>query len=63
MLWLNGDVVFDPRLLERIDPLIRQDTSFVCVNTAAVGDEEVKYRVDDYGFVTVLSKDGNRRAR
>jgi choline kinase len=56
MLWLNGDVVFDGELLRRIAPLIRQDASFVCVNTAAVGDEEVKYRVDRDGFVTVLSK-------
>lgn len=56
MLWLNGDVVFDPALLARIAPLIADDVSFVCVNTAAVGDEEVKYRVDGDGFVTVLSK-------
>jgi choline kinase len=56
MLWLNGDVVFDGGLLARIAPLIRQDVSFVCVNTAAVGEEEVKYRVDRDGYVTVLSK-------
>jgi choline kinase len=56
MLWLNGDVVFDPGLLDRILPMVRRDVSFVCVNTAAVGEEEVKYRVDDDGFVTVLSK-------
>jgi choline kinase len=56
MLWLNGDVVFDAGLLDRILPMIRRDVSFVCVNTAAVGEEEVKYRVDDDGFVTVLSK-------
>jgi choline kinase len=56
MLWLNGDVVFDAGLLLRIAPLIRQDVSFVCVNTAVVGEEEVKYRVDRDGFVTVLSK-------
>jgi choline kinase len=56
MLWLNGDVVFDPRVLDRILPMIRRDASFVCVNAATVGEEEVKYRVDDDGFVTVLSK-------
>ena len=56
MLWLNGDVVFDAPLLDRIMPAIRRDVSFVCVNTAAVGDEEVTYRVDERGFVTVLSK-------
>jgi len=49
-------VVFDAGLLDRIVPMIRRDVSFVCVNTAAVGEEEVKYRVDGDGFVTVLSK-------
>lgn len=56
VLWLNGDVVFDPRLLERIKPHLAAQRSFVCVNTAAVGDEEVKYRVDSNGFITELSK-------
>jgi len=56
VLWLNGDVVFDGALLDHVAPLVREDVSFVCVNTAAVGEEEVKYRVDDDGFVTVLSK-------
>jgi len=56
MLWLNGDVVFDPRLLESIKPSIDADETFVCVNTAAVGDEEVKYRADACGYVTELSK-------
>lgn len=56
VLWLNGDVVFDGRLLGKVAPLVAAEQSFVCVNDAACGDEEVKYRVDDYGFVTVLSK-------
>jgi choline kinase len=56
VLWLNGDVVFDPGLLTRIAPLIAADRTFVCVNTAAVGDEEVKYRVGQDGYVTALSK-------
>ena len=56
MLWLNGDVVFDAGLLDRIRPLIDRGISFVCVNTEAVAEEEVKYRVDEDGFVTVLSK-------
>ena len=33
-----------------------QDTSFVCVNTAAVGEEEVKYTVDEVGNIRDLSK-------
>lgn len=56
VLWMNGDVVFDPRVLDRVQPLIESDTSFICVNTAAVGDEEVKYTVDDEGYVALLSK-------
>jgi len=56
ILWLNGDVVFDPRLFERVRPMIEVDRTFVCVNAAVVGEEEVKYRVDAEGFVTELSK-------
>ena len=56
VLWFNGDVVFDPKVLDRLLPLIEADQSFVCVNHAAVGEEEVKYTVDDAGFVRELSK-------
>jgi choline kinase len=56
VLWLNGDVVFDPEVLRRVVPLIEQGQSFVCVNTASVGDEEVKYTVDADGYVEEISK-------
>lgn len=56
VLWMNGDVVFDPLLLTRCLPSLDADTSFICVNTAAVGEEEVKYTVDDHGYVALLSK-------
>lgn len=56
VLWMNGDVVFDPELLNRLKPLISTDTSFVVVNTAKVGDEEVKYTLDAGGNVAELSK-------
>jgi choline kinase len=56
VLWMNGDVVFDPRILERLRPLVASGTTFVCVNTAAVAEEEVKYTVDADGFVRELSK-------
>jgi choline kinase len=56
VLWMNGDVVFDPMVLERVKDLIARDQSFICVNTAVVGDEEVKYTVDEEGFVDRLSK-------
>ena len=56
VLWLNGDVVFDARVLERISERIKNEKSFVCVNTAAVGEEEVKYTVNGNGFINSLSK-------
>ncbi|MCH9850720.1 MAG: phosphocholine cytidylyltransferase family protein [Actinomycetia bacterium] len=56
VLWMNGDVVFDPQVLDKVSDLMQSDTSFICVDTAAVGDEEVKYTVDDDGYVDELSK-------
>ena len=56
VLWMNGDVVFDPQVLEKVSDLMQSDTPFICVDTAAVGDEEVKYTVDDDGYVDELSK-------
>ena len=56
VLWMNGDVVFDPQVLEKVSDLMEADTSFICVDTAVVGDEEVKYTVDDDGYVDELSK-------
>ncbi len=56
VLWLNGDVVFDPAVLELALPYLREDQSFVCVDTNTVADEEVKYTLDGDGFVRELSK-------
>ncbi|MBU6243882.1 MAG: NTP transferase domain-containing protein [Actinomycetales bacterium] len=56
VLWMNGDVVFDPAVLRRAAPLMDAETSFVCVNTSAVAEEEVKYAVDDSGAICLLSK-------
>ena len=56
VLWMNGDVVFDPSILQRCITVMDAGESFVCVNTAAVGEEEVKYTVDAKGFVRDLSK-------
>jgi choline kinase len=56
VVWLNGDVVFDPAVLDVMAPLIEADESFVCVNTAVVGEEEIKYTVDAEGYVAELSK-------
>ena len=56
VLWMNGDVVFDPRVLERVSDRIRNEKSFVCVNTSATAEEEVKYTVDGKGNINALSK-------
>ena len=56
VLWMNGDVVFDPQVLERVTDLMSDGQSFICVNTAVVGEEEVKYTVDAHGYVDRLSK-------
>ena len=56
VLWLNGDVVFDTGILESVSKYVTADESFVCVNTATVADEEVKYTVDADGYIKELSK-------
>jgi L-glutamine-phosphate cytidylyltransferase len=55
-LWLNGDVVFDGMVLEKIKPFIKKEISFVCVNKSRVGEEEVKYTIDGNGHIRELSK-------
>jgi CDP-glycerol glycerophosphotransferase len=56
VLWMNGDVVFDPAVLEHAMPFVRADESFVCVDTSTVADEEVKYTLDGNGYIRELSK-------
>lgn len=55
VLWFNGDVVFDEKLLDILLPHINDNTSFVAVNTSKVGDEEVKYTLKG-AFINKLSK-------
>lgn len=57
VLWLNGDVVFDPKLLQTIQPLIDRDNSFICVDQSTVSAEEVKYTVSANGKISSLSKE------
>jgi CDP-glycerol glycerophosphotransferase len=56
VLWLNGDVVFVPGLLDELRTHIDANRSFVAVNTDSVADEEVKYTLDDDGYIKELSK-------
>lgn len=54
-LWLNGDVVFDAKLLTVLKPYLKNKQSFVAVNTSTVADEEVKYSLKG-NFINELSK-------
>ena len=56
VLWMNGDVVYDPEVLKRVKPQIDANHSFIVVNTSKVSDEEVKYTLDTDGFISELSK-------
>ncbi|WP_434612864.1 NTP transferase domain-containing protein [Arthrobacter sp. A5] len=56
VLWMNGDVVFDPDILNMLAPYIKRDESFITVDVSSVSDEEVKYTVDDEGRIQELSK-------
>lgn len=56
VLWMNGDVVFDPEMLTFLTPYIQADQSFIAVDTSVVADEEVKYTVDESGHIEQLSK-------
>jgi choline kinase len=56
VVWMNGDVVFDPEVLRRLQPFLAEDRSAIAVNTAATAEEEVKYTVGADGSVRQLSK-------
>lgn len=56
VLWMNGDVVFDPEALERAAKVVARDQSFISVNTEKVSEEEVKYTTDAEGYINELSK-------
>jgi choline kinase len=56
LLWLNGDLAFDRQVLALLRPHLLRDETFVCVNAAAVGEEEVKYSLDATGHISELSK-------
>jgi choline kinase len=56
VVWMNGDVVFEPAILKRLQANIDAGQTAIAVNTSAVSDEEVKYTVDAKGMVKELSK-------
>lgn len=53
VLWLNGDVVFRPAILEG---MLQANRTAMMVNQTAVGEEEVKYRADAHGQIVEVSK-------
>ena len=54
ILWLNGDIVFDHRVIGR---LLDYGKSCMAVNSAKVDDEEVKYKTNKSGYVIEISKE------
>ena len=53
VLWLNGDVVFDEKVLK---PIIDFNGSCMAVNTNSVAEEEVKYNMNENGTIRQVSK-------
>lgn len=54
LLWVNGDVVFHPSILDQILAL---NKTCMVVNVGSVGEEEVKYRTDRQGYILEVSKE------
>lgn len=53
ILWVNGDVVYDPEVVEAV---LRVGGNAVAVNCTRCGEEEVKYRTDAEGYLLEISK-------
>lgn len=54
ILWLNGDIVFEAEILCSIQEKAREN--LICVNNSRVSDEEVKYTLDEEGYIREISK-------
>jgi len=53
IIWMNGDVVFEKEALETI---IGSNHNSICVNNTRCAEEEVKYIVNEHGFISEISK-------
>lgn len=53
VLVLNGDVWLGPEVIRRV---VQSTHSAIAVTTKRVADEEVKYRIDNKGYISELSK-------
>jgi len=56
VIWLASDVFFDDKIL---DLIIQSKQSCVLVDEKKCGEEEVKYDLDDNGYIKHLSKSLN----
>lgn len=56
VIWMNGDIYFDDEVL---DFIIKSDQSCCLVDNKKCGNEEVKYNLNQHGFVKQLSKSIN----
>lgn len=54
ILWMNGDVVFDKAILKEV--LKSRENNLICVDTKNCGEEEVKYTLNNEGFISEISK-------
>ncbi len=58
VLWLNGDVIFDERVLPNIiKKSISTNKSCILVDDKRCGEEEVKYDVTSEGSINFISKE------
>lgn len=53
VIWLNGDVIFDRELIPK---MLSCAWSCALVDNKRCGPEEVKYKADEGGFITEISK-------
>ena len=53
-IWMNGDVVFDEKIL---DSLFKSKESCMLVNSLSVANEEVKYNLNKDGTIRQVSKE------
>lgn len=53
VLWLNGDVVFHPEIIDRMMASVEPA---VAVNSARVAEEEIKYSLNEQGYIDRISK-------
>ncbi|MFC2097559.1 NTP transferase domain-containing protein [Bacteroidota bacterium] len=57
ILWLNGDVVFEPQIPGHLKKWTDKNISFVAVNKTKCGEEEIKYTLDsDKKYIKDISK-------